>query len=208
MNDKIILNILQKRIIKMKRLFTIFLSLIMMFSLYTTAFANTKEYSESITTQKEHYTALEMNTISETEEGYRINFELTEEDEVLRKRITVAYGYFDIDIYSDNASGRVGWSVTLTNADMVTGVDCYIAIRKDLLGLYNPLVADVYIKESYDMNTMYISQDGEEPLTFLSETLTDDQAIIVEWIDFVIYGVNEVYYINDGNVQGKVSQFR
>lgn len=192
----------------MKRLFTIFLSLIMMLSLHTTVFAETKEYSENMNDTKIHHAEIEMKDISETEKGYRINFELTEEDSILRKRITVAYGYFDIDIYSDNASGRVGWSVTLTNADMVTGVDCYIAIRKDLLGLYNPLVADAYIKEKYEINTMYISQDGEEPLTFLSETLTDNQAIIVEWIDFVIFGVNEVYYINDGNVQGKVSQFR
>lgn len=191
----------------MKKLVSVILSLIMLMSVCTTAFAS--EISGT-TTENGFVTLYATNyETTETEHGFVVTADLVQSSsDTERLIVKVGEATFDIRINSTNTGGEGRWKITLTNDDYVKGVSGDMIVKQDWFGPYNPVCAEMSVYEYYAYGTLYKTAQGVEYFTFDdNEVFSDEDNIIFQWKDFVITGVSDDYWITDGEKQGEIGDF-
>ncbi len=121
--------------------------------------------------------------------------------------IKVGNASFRLILSPDNGIGYADWKFTLTNADFIKGVSGKFYVKKDLFGLYNPVLAEATVSEWYSYGTLYKLAQGSESFKFPGD-VSYNQNVIFQWRNFYITGVTGNYSVTNGESQGKVSDYK
>lgn len=193
---------------KIRNIFSIMLIIAMCFACTTTAFADSS--SDNGTNQKEVVQlTMENPRAFVSEDGEQtITLDLMEKDPKTRAVVIVGKAKFRVIWEWSKYEFEGQWSITLTNKDKVKKVTGKMLVRKDLLGPYNPLIADMLVNQKYNIGTQFANAEG---VTYGGYNASDagdlnyNTNIILQWRDFLVDGVEKDYFVRDGERQGKIN---
>jgi hypothetical protein len=193
---------------KTRRIFSIMLIIAMCFACTTTAFADSS--SNNGTSKKEVVQlTMENPTVFVSEDGEQtITLDLMEKDPKTRAVVIVGKAKFRVIWEWSRYEFEGQWSITLTNKDKVKKVTGKMLVRKDLLGPYNPILAEMSVNQKYNIGTLFANAEGVTHggySTADASNLNYDTNIILQWRDFLVDGVEKDYFVRDGERQGKIN---
>lgn len=197
---------------KYKIIFSIMFIITMCFSSSVTAFASnsSNDINKNQIDSKIKITQLTTGNPQTfvTKEGDRsINLDLFEQNPKTKAILLVGKMRFGLqwDSITENFEGQ--WSVALTNGDKIKSVYGMMKVRKDLLGPYNPIIAEMEAYAWYSYGTLYATANGVATGRYNESqgTINYNTSIIYQWRDFFVEGVEKHYYVNNGERQGQIN---
>lgn len=191
----------------MKKVVCLILSVIMLLSVSSTAWAT--EISD-ITSEKSEVKLYAVNpSAAKTEQGFIATADLVQASSGNEKLIVkVGYATFDVRFDSTNTGGEGRWTIVLTNGDFIKGVYGEMIIKRDWFGPVNPVLDTATVSEYYSAGALYQSARGVEYFTFKNgQDFDATDNFIFQWRNFKVTGVTDNYRITNGEKQGEFGDF-
>ena len=188
---------------KMKKHFklitTITLAIVLVLSATLTAF-DEDNFNNIAKPEIELYA--ENQSVLYTDDGYSIIVDLYEKNHSTRAIKLVGTATFTLKWSNLLNELEAKWVIRLTNNDKIRSVSGEMILKKDILGPINPTLAEMTVAEWYSYGTKFSKAEGTE-YAIASEDIDFDDNYIFQWRDFYVEGVEDMYYVTDGERQGE-----
>lgn len=190
-----------------KRVVSLFLSVAMLLGTFVFSASATTSNTDILDSRPIVELQAVNQRVMSTDDGFIVTVDLVE-DSNARMDVLAGYCIFQIKINSSNTGGTCSWTAKLSNGDFITGVKGKMTVLQDIFGPFNPVYAKMTVDASY-LGTLYDTVYGSESFEFgYGEVLDEDENIIFEWYDFVVYGIEQIYTITNGDIQGEIGEFK
>ena len=195
---------------------SLFMVIILLFSLSTTAFA--ADYESSTTDNHEEIELFIANEVltKEPDGGVSVSFDLVKEvstpngENVVPTSFgwveIVGYGQMRCRLYPDNGVGYFDWNIYLENGAQIKKVTGTIVLERKSAVLPDLNSANKKVSESYSPLPPYEHASGTEDFK-LDREIDRDMNVRFKWTGFKVQGVKDVYVLTNGSATGTIADF-
>ena len=180
---------------------SLFMVIILLFSLSTTAFA--ADYESSTTDNHEEIELFIANEVltKEPDGGVSVSFDLVKEVSTPNGEnvVPTSFGWVEIVGYFD-------WNIYLENGDQIKKVTGTIVLERNSALLPDLNIAKKKVSESYSPLPPYEHASGTEDFK-LDREIDRDMNVRFKWTGFKVQGVKDVYVLTNGSATGTIADF-
>ncbi len=195
----------------LKKIFSTLVVVVMCFTCTATVFADDLQdggKKNQNSNPKEIVELIPENAVFVTDDDEQvITVDLVEKDTLTRATKIVGKAKFRVFWHSLPRDFEGQWSITLTNKDKIKKVTGTMNVRKDRFGPFNPLMTTMKVNKKYSTGPLYSNAEdvvfGDYDGVKFNE-IYSNTAIILEWENFLVYGLEKTYYVTDGRRCGKI----